>query len=80
MVWTRNRNNRSQIFWGGHVILIDILFCCERLADLTTDIVSEALFSGRPMSQQTPEAAPLSDYINRVSSGNWEEQQPVAAS
>ncbi|KAK3812021.1 MAG: hypothetical protein J3Q66DRAFT_349163 [Benniella sp.] len=49
------------------------------LADLTTDIVSEALFSGRPMSQQTPEAAPLSDYINRVSSGNWDEQ-PVAAS
>ncbi|KAF9927221.1 hypothetical protein BGZ67_007634 [Mortierella alpina] len=45
------------------------------LTDLTTDIVAEALFSGRPMSQQTPQAAPLSDYINRVSSGNnWEEQ------
>ncbi|KAF9437890.1 hypothetical protein BGZ76_010672 [Entomortierella beljakovae] len=40
------------------------------LSDLTTDIVSEALFSGRPMSQQTPEAPHLSDYINRVSSGN----------
>ncbi|KAF9110386.1 hypothetical protein BGX27_006438 [Mortierella sp. AM989] len=40
------------------------------LSDLTTDIVSEALFSGRPMSQQTPEAQHLSDYINRVSSGN----------
>ncbi|KAG0238199.1 hypothetical protein BGX31_003335 [Mortierella sp. GBA43] len=50
------------------------------LTDLTTDIVSEALFSGRPMSQQTPEAAPLSDYINKVSSGNWDEQQPTAAS
>ncbi|KAF9964882.1 hypothetical protein BGZ70_005797 [Mortierella alpina] len=45
------------------------------LTDLTTDIVTEALFSGRPMSQQTPQAAPLSDYINRVSSGNnWDEQ------
>ncbi|KAF9169503.1 hypothetical protein BGX21_007908 [Mortierella sp. AD011] len=40
------------------------------LSDLTADIVSEALFSGRPMSQQTPEAPHLSDYINRVSSGN----------
>ncbi|KAF9962256.1 hypothetical protein BGZ72_008391 [Mortierella alpina] len=40
------------------------------LSNLTTDIVAEALFSGRPMSQQTPEAAHLSDYINRVSSGN----------
>ncbi|KAI1315065.1 hypothetical protein EDD11_001358 [Mortierella claussenii] len=40
------------------------------LTDLTTDIVSEALFSGRPMAQQTPEASHLSDYINRVSSGN----------
>jgi hypothetical protein len=66
-------------FWGSHAVLIDILLHCKRLADLTTDIVSEALFSGRPMSQQTPEAAPLSDYINRVSSGNWDEQ-PVAAS
>ncbi|KAG9322174.1 hypothetical protein KVV02_002609 [Mortierella alpina] len=40
------------------------------LSNLTTDIVAEALFSGRPMSQQTPEAAHLSNYINRVSSGN----------
>ncbi|KAI8596115.1 hypothetical protein EDD21DRAFT_15154 [Dissophora ornata] len=40
------------------------------LSDLTTDIVSEALFSGRPMSQQTPDAAHLSEYINHVSSGN----------
>ncbi|KAG0050983.1 hypothetical protein BGZ83_004234 [Gryganskiella cystojenkinii] len=43
------------------------------LSDLTTDIVTEALFSGRPMAQQTPEAAHLSDYINRVSSGTIEE-------
>ncbi|KAG0231143.1 hypothetical protein BGW42_000494 [Actinomortierella wolfii] len=43
------------------------------LSELTTDIVSEALYSGRPMSQ-TPDAAHLSDYIRRVSSGNsWEE-------
>ncbi|KAF9360600.1 hypothetical protein BGX26_008585 [Mortierella sp. AD094] len=47
------------------------------LSDLTTDIVSEALFSGRPMSQQTPEAPHLSDYINRVSSGNSLDE-PVA--
>ncbi|KAG0305247.1 hypothetical protein BGZ98_004418 [Dissophora globulifera] len=48
------------------------------LSDLTTDIVSEALFSGRPMSQQTPDAAHLSDYINRVSSGSSFEE-PTAA-
>ncbi|KAF9164315.1 hypothetical protein DFQ26_001598 [Actinomortierella ambigua] len=34
------------------------------LSELTTDIVAEALYSGRPMSQ-TPDAAHLSDYINR---------------
>ncbi|KAI7830381.1 hypothetical protein BC939DRAFT_439170 [Gamsiella multidivaricata] len=50
------------------------------LSDLTTDIVSDALFSGRPMSQQTPEAAHLSDYINRVSSGNSLEEPAAAAS
>ncbi|KAF8940027.1 hypothetical protein BGZ47_007908 [Haplosporangium gracile] len=38
------------------------------LNDLTTDIVAEALFSGRPMSQQTPDAAHLSQYIDKVSS------------
>ncbi|KAF9930843.1 hypothetical protein FBU30_011210 [Linnemannia zychae] len=38
------------------------------LSDLATDIVSEALFSGRPMSQQTPDSAHLSQYIDRVSS------------
>ncbi|KAF9988516.1 hypothetical protein BGZ65_001978 [Modicella reniformis] len=48
------------------------------LTDLTTDIVSEALFSGRPMSQQTPDAPHLSDYINRVSSGNSLDE-PAAA-
>lgn len=37
------------------------------LSDLTTDIVSEALFSSRPMSQSTPDAQHLSDYINRAS-------------
>jgi len=47
-----------------------------RLSELTTDIVADALFSGRAMSQQTPEGAHLSDYINRVSSGNtWENNQ-----
>ncbi|KAF9428837.1 hypothetical protein BGZ94_000844 [Podila epigama] len=40
------------------------------LSELTTDIVADALYSGRPMAQQTPEAAHLSDYINRVSSDN----------
>ncbi|KAF9303652.1 hypothetical protein BGZ74_003309 [Mortierella antarctica] len=46
------------------------------LSELTTDIVTDALFSGRAMSQQTPEGAHLSDYINRVSSGNtWENNQ-----
>ncbi|KAF9333770.1 hypothetical protein BG006_003179 [Podila minutissima] len=46
------------------------------LSELTTDIVADALFSGRAMSQQTPEGAHLSDYINRVSSGNtWENNQ-----
>ncbi|KAF9574066.1 hypothetical protein EC968_007458 [Mortierella alpina] len=43
------------------------------LSNLTTDIVAEALFSGRPMSQQTPEAAHLSNYIDRVSSSNAQE-------
>ncbi|KAG0349407.1 hypothetical protein BG004_006436 [Podila humilis] len=43
------------------------------LSDITTDIVADALFSGRTMAQQTPNGAHLSDYINRVSSGNsWE--------
>lgn len=47
-----------------------------RLSELTTDIVADALFSGRAMSQQTPEGAHLSDYINRVSSGHtWENNQ-----
>ncbi|KAK3818772.1 MAG: hypothetical protein J3Q66DRAFT_338441 [Benniella sp.] len=40
------------------------------LTDLSADIVSEALFSGRPMSQQTPDTPCLSDYITRVSSAN----------
>ncbi|KAF9208093.1 hypothetical protein BGZ49_009788 [Haplosporangium sp. Z 27] len=48
------------------------------LSDLTTDIVSEALFSGRPMSQQTPETPHLSDYINRISSGISLEETGVA--
>ncbi|ORZ05670.1 hypothetical protein BCR41DRAFT_361514 [Lobosporangium transversale] len=39
------------------------------LTNLTTDIVSEALFSGLSVCQQTSEATHLSDYINRVSSG-----------
>ncbi|KAG0275131.1 hypothetical protein BGZ95_009149 [Linnemannia exigua] len=42
------------------------------LGDLTTDIVTEALFSGRPISQQTPDAAHLSQYIDRVSSEGTE--------
>ncbi|KAG0330362.1 hypothetical protein BGZ99_004732 [Dissophora globulifera] len=50
------------------------------LRDLTTDIVAEALFSGRPMSQQTPDAAHLSAYINRVSSGSSLGEQPAEAS
>ncbi|KAG0296203.1 hypothetical protein BGZ96_009998 [Linnemannia gamsii] len=47
------------------------------LNELTVDIVAEALFSGRPMAQQTPSAGPLSDYINRVSNndGNEDQQQ-----
>ncbi|GJJ69931.1 hypothetical protein EMPS_02280 [Entomortierella parvispora] len=49
------------------------------LSDLTTDIVADALFSGRPMAQQTPEAAHLSDYINRVSSGNVDEVADTSA-
>ncbi|KAF9318665.1 hypothetical protein BG003_010778 [Podila horticola] len=50
------------------------------LSELTTDIVTDALFSGRAMSQQTPEGAHLSDYINRVSAGNtWENNQIQAS-
>lgn len=47
----------------------------HRLSDLTVDIVAEALFSGRPMAQQTPSAGPLSDYINRVSNNDGSEDQ-----
>ncbi|KAG0239571.1 hypothetical protein BGX31_002643 [Mortierella sp. GBA43] len=39
------------------------------LTGLTTDIVSQALYSGRPMSQHTPDTPHLSEYIDRVSSG-----------
>ncbi|KAK3840803.1 MAG: hypothetical protein J3R72DRAFT_492209 [Linnemannia gamsii] len=45
------------------------------LSELTVDIVAEALFSGRPMAQQTPSAGPLSDYINRVSNTDANEEQ-----
>ncbi|KAF9906252.1 hypothetical protein EC991_000815 [Linnemannia zychae] len=45
------------------------------LSELTVDIVAEALFSGRPMAQQTPSAGPLSDYINRVSNTEANEDQ-----
>lgn len=47
----------------------------HRLNELTVDIVAEALFSGRPMAQQTPSAGPLSDYINRVSNNDGSEDQ-----
>ncbi|KAF8940441.1 hypothetical protein BGZ58_006435 [Dissophora ornata] len=44
------------------------------LTDLTTDIVADALFSGRLMSQQTSGVVHLSAYFNRVSSGSSCEQ------
>ncbi|KAI1320524.1 hypothetical protein EDD11_000486 [Mortierella claussenii] len=45
------------------------------LTELTTDIIAEALYSGRILSQKTPENAHLSAFMNRVSSGNgWDEQ------
>ncbi|KAF9361227.1 hypothetical protein BGX34_007272 [Mortierella sp. NVP85] len=49
------------------------------LTDLSADIVSEALFSGRPMSQQTPDTPCLSDYITRVSSANSIDEAIAAA-
>ncbi|KAG0256531.1 hypothetical protein BG011_004453 [Mortierella polycephala] len=62
--------------WQGSTIHQHVSLSFDmKLSEIVTDIVSEALFSGRPMSQQTPEAAHLSNYINRVSSGNsWVEQ------
>ncbi|KAF9581510.1 hypothetical protein BGW38_001444 [Lunasporangiospora selenospora] len=49
------------------------------LSELTTDIVADALYSGHLVSQQTPEGAHLSEYIDRVSSGNtWEEHAGTA--
>ena len=59
------------------LLLLLLYVCKHRLNELTVDIVAEALFSGRPMAQQTPSAGPLSDYINRVSNndGNEDQQQ-----
>jgi hypothetical protein len=51
-----------------------------RLTDLSADIVSEALFSGRPMSQQTPDTPCLSDYITCVSSANSIDEAIATAS
>ncbi|KAF9094661.1 hypothetical protein BGX23_001774 [Mortierella sp. AD031] len=44
------------------------------LSELAVDIVAEALFSGRPMAQQTPSAGPLSEYINRVSKNDGDDE------
>ncbi|KAG0212586.1 hypothetical protein BGX28_006022 [Mortierella sp. GBA30] len=48
------------------------------LSNVTTDIVAEVLFSGRPVSQQTPEAAHLSDYMSKVSGNALEESALVS--